>query len=191
MSATLFADEHYQQRDFLAEALSAGTYDNCRFSSCQFTGLNLSGFRFTECQFEDCDLSNVELTETALQEVEFLRSKLLGIHFSACRTFRLELKFEQCVLDFSSFVGLPIPRTSFFECQIREADFREADLSKASFEKSDLSRSQFEYTNLEGADFRTAIHFLINPEENRLKGAQFSASNLSGLLAHYGLKIED
>ncbi|MEO0727581.1 MAG: pentapeptide repeat-containing protein [Bacteroidota bacterium] len=191
MSATVFADEHYKQKDFLSETLSPGTYDNCQFTSCQFTGLDLSGFRFTECQFEDCDLSNVILTKTALQEVVFLRSKLLGIHFSACRTFRLELKFEHCVLDYSSFVGLPLPGTTFLECQIREADFREADLSKSSFEKSNLSRSQFEYTNLEGADLRTAIHFLINPEENRLKGAQFSASNLSGLLAHYGLKIED
>ena len=53
MSATVFADEHYKQKDFLSETLSPGTYDNCQFTSCQFTGLDLSGFRFTECQFED------------------------------------------------------------------------------------------------------------------------------------------
>ena len=68
MSTPVFADEHYDQKDFRESGLPAGTYDNCRFTNCLFTAVDFTNFRFTECQFEDCDLSNAILTETALQE---------------------------------------------------------------------------------------------------------------------------
>jgi len=45
-------------------------------------------------------------------------------------------------------------------------------------------------SNLEGADFRGAKNFLIDPESNRLKKSKFSHSNLSGLLTKYQLEID-
>ena len=70
-----------------------------------------------------------------------------------------------------------------------EVDFTSADLTGATFETCDLSNAQFEQTNLEKSDFRTALHFNINPSTNRLKKAQFSRENLIGLVQNLGIVI--
>lgn len=191
MSTTIFEDQHYTEQDYQARVLPPGTYDNCQFINCQMQGLDLSEYRFTECIFEDCDLSNAILTEAALQEVAFLRCKLLGVHFSACRTFRLAFRFEKCILDYCSFVGLPLAETVFEKCQLREVDFSEADLSRATFPDCDLLGAQFDYTKLLATDFRTAVGYHIDPEQNQIRGARFSSSGLAGLLTKYELEIED
>ncbi len=189
MQNSLFEDETFNQKDFHATPLEAGTYDNCRFESCQLHELDLSGYRFTETVFIDCDLSNVILTEAALQTVQFIRCKLLGIHFSALRTFRLEVEFEECRLDFSTFTDLPIPKTRFSNCQLREVDFAGADLTKADFERSDLTGAVFENTTLQEADFRSALGFQIDPEQNLIRNTKFSPAGLPGLLTKYDLDI--
>jgi hypothetical protein len=43
---------------------------------------------------------------------------------------------------------------------------------------------------LEQADFRTSIHYSIHPENNKIKKAMFSQSEISGLLDQYGIVIE-
>lgn len=189
MSNQLFDQEHFQSEDFTAQGLAPGRYEECIFTSCQLQGLDLSAYRFLECSFEDCDLSNVILTETAFQEVLFRRSKLLGIHFSACRTFQLALTFESCRLDYSSFAGLPLGGTSFKDCQLLETDFVETDLSGALFEHCNLEGAQFDQTKLQGADLRTAQGFIIDPRSNDVRAAQFSLGGLPGLLTQYQIVV--
>jgi fluoroquinolone resistance protein len=53
-----------------------------------------------------------------------------------------------------------------------------------------LPRAVFDGTNLEGADLRSAYHFNIDPEKNRVKKARFSFNNVAGLLDKYGILIE-
>ena len=48
----------------------------------------------------------------------------------------------------------------------------------------------FYQTNIEECDFRTAYHFSIDPENNQVKKAKFSANGLAGLLDKYQLKID-
>ena len=81
-------------------------------------------------------------------------------------------------------------KTNFKDCQLREIDFSEADLSNSSFIDCDLSQAIFQNTNLEKADFRSALYYSIDPENNRLKGAKFSAAGIAGLLDKYQIKIE-
>ena len=80
--------------------------------------------------------------------------------------------------------------TTFKNCSLREVDFTEAELSGSLFLECDLSDAKFEHTNLEKSDFTTALHYVIDPELNRIKGAKFSISGLSGLLIRYDIVIE-
>jgi uncharacterized protein YjbI with pentapeptide repeats len=73
---------------------------------------------------------------------------------------------------------------------MHEVEFAEADLSCAIFDECDLSFSTFDSTNLEKADFRTAVNFSINPTLNRIKHAKFSRDRLTGLLDFLTIVIE-
>jgi uncharacterized protein YjbI with pentapeptide repeats len=115
---------------------------------------------------------------------------MLGLHFTNCNPFNLEINFNACQLDFSSFYQLKLANTRFINCSIKEADFVEADLTKADFSGSNLFGATFEQSNLTKADFRTAINFTINPEVNSMIGAKFSQNNAVGLLEKYNLSIE-
>ena len=45
--------------------------------------------------------------------------------------------------------------------------------------------------NLEKADFRTAAHYSINPENNKIKKAKFAMPWVLGLLDKYNIEIEN
>lgn len=166
------------------------TYEDCRFNSCSFSNASLSGLVFRSCVFENCDLSLAKLRESSLQDVRFIRCKLLGILFSECRKFLLHLSFEQCLIRLSTFNEMPLKGTIFEGCDLQEADFTSADLAGASFRECDLTRATFFRSNLEGADFRTAFGYSFAPESNRLKKARFSMPEVLGLLDGYGIDIE-
>jgi len=83
-------------------------------------------------------------------------------------------EYEQCNFSGFAFTG--------YQLQGRQ-------LSKASFTDCDLAGAIFDNTNLEQADFRTAIHYAIDPAANRMKKAKFSIDGLPGLLHKYQLDI--
>lgn len=69
-------------------------------------------------------------------------------------------------------------------------EFAEADLSNAVFSHCNLSRVIFDRTLLVGTDFRTVVHFSIDPEQNFIQKAKFSMQNIAGLLERYKIVIE-
>ncbi|MBM3423194.1 MAG: pentapeptide repeat-containing protein [Chlorobi bacterium] len=168
----------------------SGSYEECLFFGCGFTGAELSGVTFRDCTFEMCDFTLAGMKNVALQQVLFRQCKLQGVQFGECRTFLLELRFEECLMRFSTFLKLSLKETVFRKCDLQEADFTEADLTGASFGESDLMKAVFQHTNLEKADFRTALNYSINPETNRLRKARFSLPGITGLLDTYGIEIE-
>ena len=100
-----------------------------------------------------------------------------------------------------SRVGLPnlcspvvktskMKKTNFTKCSLKEVDFEEADLSSANFNNCDLYNTRFINTNLEKTDFCTATNYTFDPEINKIKGARFAYSGISGLLAKYNIDIE-
>jgi uncharacterized protein YjbI with pentapeptide repeats len=115
---------------------------------------------------------------------------MLGLRFDACNSFGLSFSFDNCQLNHSSFFQTKIKNTIFKNTQLHEVDFAEADLTNASFENCDLSLSSFDHSLLEKCDFRTAYHFSIDPEINKIHKAKFSISNISGLLEKYNIEIE-
>jgi uncharacterized protein YjbI with pentapeptide repeats len=99
--------------------------------------------------------------------------------------------FQGCILDYSVFYGTKLRKTNFISCSLKEVDFEAADLSSAVFSNCDLTATSFNRTILEKTDFRTARNFSFDPALNNMKKARFSSANLSGLLDHFKLDIED
>lgn len=176
--------------DFSSQPRLEDNYENCLFKNCNFNGVDLSGIMFSECRFHSSDLSLVKTSETIFRGVQFEHCKLLGIHFETVNQMMFIAGFESCLMQHSSFFRMNLKKTRFINCNLSEADMSESDLSLAIFDNSDLSAVQFDNCNLEKADFRTAIHYSIDPERNRMKGARFSSQGLSGLLQKYRIEID-
>jgi len=174
----------------LEKGFEKGEYISCTFQQLVLTGMDLADSRFEDCQFERCDLSNISLKSSYLQGCEFTDCKLLGIRFDLCNVFGLDMNFESCQLDFSSFFQLKLPGKSFRSCSLKECDFIACDLSKANFQDCQLQGALFEETQLRQADFRGAVNYLIDPDKNSIKGAHFSNPEVLSLLAKYQIKID-
>ena len=187
MSETYIADKTISNRN----SIEKGEYENCTLVGCDFSEGNLSGFKFIDCTFIECNLSLVNLTNTVFREVQFLECKLLGLRFEDCNDFGLSFSFESCQMTHSSFYKMKLKKTVFKACQLIGVDFTEADLSGACFDGCELNEAVFLQTNLEKADFRNAIGYEIDPEQNRIKSAKFSLQGVPGLLLKYGINIEE
>jgi uncharacterized protein YjbI with pentapeptide repeats len=115
---------------------------------------------------------------------------MMGVDFEHCSDYLFTLGFEACTLNLSSFYKRALKKTSFINCQLQEVDFIESDLSGSVFKGSDLKNAKFENTNLEKVDFRGAINYVFDPDQNRVKKAKFSLSQVVGLLGKYDITID-
>jgi uncharacterized protein YjbI with pentapeptide repeats len=189
MPEIYLSDQNYEGKDFSIAPLERGEYEVCHFSHCNFSGVDLSGYKFIDCSFEDCNLSMAKLNKTVLNGIKFIGCKMPGLHFDTCQAFGLSFSFDNCQLNYSNFFGTKIPKTVFKNTNLLEVDFTESQLNGSIFDHCDLVRAVFENTNLEKSDFRTAIHYVIHPEKNRIKKARFSTDGLPGLLQQYDIDI--
>ena len=131
-----------------------------------------------------------KLEKTAVKDIQFKECKLLGVHFETCDEFLFAVRFENCLLNLSSFYKRKLKKTKFINCSLHEADFAEADLGSSVFDNCDLANAIFQHTNLEKADFRTSYNYSIDPELNKIKKAKFSIPSVTGLLDKYDIEIE-
>lgn len=181
---------NFNKEDFTVNGLPKGDYENCTFNHCDFSSGNLSGINFINCEFIYCNISLAKLNQTSFRSVSFKNCKLLGLHFEHCNHFLFDVNFNNCMLNLASFYKLKMKKTKFINCEMNEVDFTETDLSEAVFDACDLMNTIFEKTNLEKADLRGAQYFSIDPENNKVKKAKVSQSNISGFLNKYDLSIE-
>jgi len=190
MTSNYFDSETFIKIDFTKQKINKGEYDDCTFKSCNFENIHASNIQFVACEFIDCNFSNAIVRDTAFKEVQFVNCKLLGVKFNECDPFLLQLSFKDCQLSFSSFYQLKLPNTLFTTCSLEDVDFTETVLTKSVFDDCSFKNAIFETTNLEKTDFRTSIHYVIDPENNRLKGARFSKEAVVGLLQKHQISIE-
>jgi len=130
------------------------------------------------------------LSMTCFRNVKFSGCKMLGLHFDACNPIGLSFKFENCILNHSSFFKLKLKGTVFEHCTMHKVDFSDVDLSNVVFKECDLMMALFENTNLKGADFTTALQYALDPEVNVIKGAKFAYPGVLGLLTKYGIDVK-
>lgn len=184
------ADEQFEGEDHTTAGIGKGEYERCVFKNCNFSSADLSDVFFVECEFENCDLSMANLTNTAFRTVQFKNCKMLGMRLDQCNKLLLSFSCDSCKLDFSSFFKLKLKSTLFKDCSLKEVEFMETDLTQSKFPGCDFTRANFDNTILNGADFRTAVNYSIDPERNIVKNARFSLTEIHGLLEKYNIRIE-
>lgn len=186
--------EHLEQQlftkqDYSETPLLKGEYDTCNFRDCNFAGSDLTGIHFMDCTFNGCDLSNAKVKNSSLQETIFKECKMLRLRLDTCDQLGLTVRFENCVLDHSSFYQMKLNHTVFLHCSLKEVEFTETDLRNTILDHCDLLNAHFDHSNLERANLSTALNYSINPENNRLRGAKFSLPSVVGLLDTYNIEI--
>jgi uncharacterized protein YjbI with pentapeptide repeats len=72
-----------------------------------------------------------------------------------------------------------------------ECDFKEVDLTEANFAGSVFRDTLFHQANLQKADFRSAQNYSIDPRNNNVNKARFAQPDVLGLLAPFGILVED
>jgi len=184
------SEKIFKEIDFSVDGFPAGEYEQCTFLNCNFSNCSLSDSRFIECEFDGCDVSMAKLNNTSFRDVSFNESKLLGLRFENCNQFGLALAFKNCILNDSSFYKTSLKKTVFDSCSLHDTDFTNCDLTGAELIECDLQGAVFSSTNLEKADLRTSINYIIDPEINKIKKAKFSIPGVIGLLNKYDIKID-
>jgi len=182
-------NQEFENIDYSFKSLTNEEFYDCNFTACNFTETDLAGTTFEDCIFKDCNFSQINTQGLAFRTVEFKDCKILGVDFSKCNKLTLSFKFENCILDYSTFYGLKAKGTQFINCSLREVDFTDADFNASVFKSSDLARAVFYNTYLSEADFRGAKNLILDPEINRIKKAKFNSSQLEGLLYKHQLDV--
>jgi len=187
---TLHQDKFFSGVNYTEKTLKNREFVKCEFINCDFSNSDLSDNDFVDCHFKQCNFSLTLLRGTGMKEVTFTGCKILGIDFSKCNKFMFSFVFENSYLDYSTFFGTKLRKTKFLNCTLKETDFEGADLTSSVFDNCDLMGATFLRSILEKTDFRTSRNFNIDPAENNMKQAKFSAHNLVGLLHKYKLDID-
>lgn len=185
----LYIDKEFENIDYSGQRV-LGEYENCSFKRCNFSGSDLSGVEFIDCTFSHCNLTLAVVAGTQLKSVRFVGCKLSGVEFGGCNKFLFSVTCTDCQMNSVSFLRNKMPKHTFKDCLLRESIFVECDLQGAKFDNCDLGDTLFERNNLQKADFVTSFNYTIDPENNRMKKARFSADGALGLLAKYEVEIE-
>lgn len=171
--------------------LEDNQFIDCTFTNCRFTQTVFENCRFRECIFRDCEMQVIRFPRSSFSMVEFQDCSAMGINWSEAEwptRPRLNLlHFNNCVINYSTFIGLSLPGIRIKNCQALDVDFSDTGMNGADFSDTDLSRSRFQNTDLTAADFRSARNYLLSPTENRLKGTRFTLPEAMSLL--YGMDI--
>ena len=180
----------FEKENYSGTKIKGYEYDNCTFHNCDFSNSSFSDCKFRNCKFDACNLSMMKLVGTSLNNIHYKDCKILGVIFSDCHEFLFSPQFQNCILDYASFMDRKMNKTKFNGSSMKDVNFFRADLTGCSFEGCNLEGAVFNGTVLNNTDFVTASNYTIDPELNKLKGARFSRYGVERLLDKYGIIIE-
>jgi uncharacterized protein YjbI with pentapeptide repeats len=189
MSSPIHDDKTFNDVTYAQKITRNTEFNNCLFKSCDLTGSEFALCKFIDCVFEDCNLSMINWGRSTVNNVVFKKCKLLGVNFSLCEDFLFQVRFESCMLDYSSFMNKKMFKTMFVKSSLKEVTFTEANLNGSVFDDSDLSGAVFSNTNLTAVNFTSAQNYIIDPELNTMDRAIFDIDGLEGLLLKYNIKV--
>jgi fluoroquinolone resistance protein len=164
-------------------------FAECVFKNCKFFEVHFFNCRFENCIFDNCDLASISMKHTSFSDVMCIDTKLTGIQW-ADASIPLDVTFRNCLLNYSSFIGVDLRKTDLLGCQLKEVDFTETNLSKANCQYSDFTGARFINTNLEYTDFTNATNYSIHPDGNKLRKTKFSLPDALSLLDVYDIVIK-
>lgn len=189
-----FNVEAFKKLKYQDTTLERKLFYDCDFDSCVFQEVRFVGCRFYNCSFKDCDLSLSSVNDCLFSETAFMKSTLVGINWAQISQATLIQKpfaFEQCILNYSTFIGLNLPKLHMVECVARDVDFAEVNLTDANLSKTDFAESHFRQTNLTRADFTDARNYTINPSSNTLTQAKFALPEALSLLRNMDILLSE
>ncbi len=190
--STMFTTNDYWEEEFISyndKKLYSIYFDNCTFIQCDFSKTLFQDCKLTESKFVNCDLSLAVLKNCVFNDVNFENSKLLGISWSEC-VEPFDVEFDACNLSQNSFHLLDLRQMKFKNCLIKDTGFEECNLERALFEECNLEQTVFIQNNLQKANFETSKNYLIDPQQNDLRKAQFSLPEALSFLSWLPIKIK-
>lgn len=187
-----FVAEQFKGTDYSGRQLNNKAFYDCRFSDSSFRETSFTGCNFRDCTFVNCDLSLMTVGESSFAGVTFEKSKVIGVNWTAAHWSKFltaaPIDFHNCIIDYSTFIGLSLQGIKITHCRARDVDFSEADLSGADFSDTVLTASRFSQTNLTRANFAGASEYKIDVNANQIRNARFSLPEAVSLL--YSLDID-
>lgn len=185
--ASTFRDLFYEDVNCAGKTFKNVTFEHCTFMTCDFEGCS-----FVECSFINCNLSAVSVKKTRFYQVNFIKSKVIGIDWTDKYNFKITgLHFDHCVVNYSVFNGIILKDFVLTNSIAHEVDFIETDMNNADCKGTDFDRSNFLRTKLKNADFCQAINYHIDPNTNSLKGIKVSMPEALSFLDLLGISFND
>ncbi|MFT5196123.1 MAG: fluoroquinolone resistance protein [Cellvibrionaceae bacterium] len=162
------------------------TFTDCTFKHCNLRETEFITCRFNDCTFEDCDLSLMTVENCSFREVEFKDSRVVGVNWISADWPRISsgspVNFFDCIIDYSTFIGLKLNKISFKGCSAKDVEFSETNLTSADFRDTTLTSSRFNNTNLTQANFVGAKDYSIDITRNIAKKTKFSVPEAYSLV---------
>lgn len=165
-------------------------FENCRFEKCTFDGAEWARCHFYQCVFQDCRVLNVQPGGSKFQGVSFVRCKVAGFNFGRLETALLfDVTIRDCKILSCTFPRLDLTKSKFSSNEMDDCLFDDSDLRGLDFSGTSFGETHFRHCNLEKANFTEATNFIINPLENKIKGAIFSVGSALELLNVFGIVL--
>jgi len=198
-----FKENYYEDQKFNnlvidKKEIQGITFQNCTFNNCSFRETIFRMCKFRECTFKEGDLSLIQVDGSTFSRTRFEDLKLIGVNWVMGSWGKKEIQqslksldFENCVLNYSTFMGLTLQRSLIRKCIAKEVDFSDADLKLADCTYTNFENSRFSNTDLTEADLRGATNYFIVPHLNILKKTKFSLPDALSLLYNLDIIISD
>lgn len=190
MEPVTHLDKTFDNVNYAAQTLRNREFENCIFKNCDFSNADIDGNGFVNCTFDCCNLTMMKIAGTRLNNIRFIGCKLTGVEFGASSNFLFSITCISSQMSYCSFQNKKMEKTLFKDCNLSDGIFIECNLRSATFSGCELTNTLFEHNALEKADFRCSRGFIIDPENNKLHHAKFTAMQLANLLVKYDLDIE-
>jgi len=191
LTETDYTEQVFKDLDLSHREIVSKEFEDCTFERCDFSETIFKKCRFLNCTFTHCDLSLIKIKYSSFVNTVFKHSKIIGVNWSEALYKEKDLyspvKFFNCVISHSTFIGLKLQKIHIKECVAKDVDFRDSDLSGSDMSHSDFSDSLFVKTLLGKSDFTGSTNYNINATLNDIKKAKFSLPEAVSLL--YGLDI--
>ena len=185
-----FLDKEYNNHTYGVDEVNFKEFECCTFNQCTFSACNFMDVTFIDCVFNDCIFSEGKINHVALRTVTFNRCEIKDVNFSMSNKLIFEVRFTDCVLDFSKFYTLKIKGTPFIDCSLVAVDFMATDLTEVLFENCGLYRAEFAKAIANKANFKTSYNYTIDPKVTKLKKAIFALEGLKGLLYRHDIIVK-
>lgn len=177
------------------EPLPSGPWTNHHFENCHFEGLTFGEMdwrntRFENCTFERCNLVGVRWTGARLHGVDFKECTVDRLRWSTLSPQFLNLSLHECQATGGDWSDLDLKGCKLIDSNLSACDFSGADARNVDWSGSKLTEVIFHRSDLREGDFRTAIEWNIDPQENRVRDARFASNNLEGLVGRMGIRLD-